>query len=245
MGEMSQEISWTVADVMTESVTTVELDTPFKSVVEQIWIKGVSALPVVDDGKVVGIISEADCLLKEEHDLAERRQFWKSATSRFWTRASMADAAFLRELDKAAGRTAQELMTVPVITIPPGASVEAAARLMHRCGIKRLVVVDQWGKLLGIVTRSDLLKVFLRSDEAIQEAVIEVLRERVPFGEVEVEVEVEATVMDGVVNLSGKVPTRDLFDLAGVSAGAVPGVVEVDNDLVYREPAAVAPIAGD
>ena len=110
---------------------------------------------------------------------------------------------------------------------------------MHRHGIKRLVVVDQRGKLRGIVTRSDLLKVFLRSDEAIRVAVIDALRERLPKGEF------EATVTDGVVNLSGKVPTRDDFDLAGDSAGAVPGVVEVDNDLVYREPAAVAPVAGD
>ena len=82
---------------------------------------------------------------------------------------------------------------------------------------------------------------FLRSDEAIRDSVIEVLRQRLPNGEVEV----EATVEDGVVNLFGNVPTRDLFDLAEVSAGAVSGVVEVDNDLVYREPAAVAPIAGD
>jgi CBS-domain-containing membrane protein len=238
---MNQEMSWTVADVMTESVTTVQVDTPFKSVVEQIWIKGVSALPVVDEGEVVGIISEADCLLKEEHGLAERRQFWESAASRFGARGSMVDAAFLHDLDKAAGRTAQELMTVPVITVTPGARVGAAARLMHRHGIKRLVVVDQRGKLRGIVTRSDLLKVFLRSDEAIRDAVVDVLRERLPVGEVEV----EATVTDGVVNLSGNVTTRDLFDIAEKSAGAVPGVVEVDNDLVYREPAAVAPIAGD
>ena len=239
IGEMNREMSWTVADVMTESVTTVQVDTPFKAVVEQIWIKGVSALPVVDDGNVVGIISEADCLLKEEHGLAERRQFWESAASRFWGRGNMADARFLHDLDKAAGRTAQELMTVPVITIQPGAGVEVAARLMHRYGIKRLVVVDRRGKLRGIVTRSDLLKVFLRSDEAIRVAVIDALRERLPKGEF------EATVTDGVVNLSGKVPTRDLFDLAEDSAGAVPGVVEVDNDLVYREPAAVAPVAGD
>jgi CBS domain-containing protein len=234
-------MSWTVADVMTESVTTVQVDTPFKSLVEQIWIKGVSALPVVDDGKVVGIISEADCLLKEEHGLAERRQFWRSAAARFQARGSIIDATFLHDLDKAAGRTAQELMTVPVITIRPGASVGAAARLMHSYGIKRLVVVDRAGKLRGIVTRSDLLKVFLRSDEAIRDSVIEVLRQRLPNGEVEV----EATVEDGVVNLSGNVPTRDLFDLAEALTGAVPGVVEVDNDLVYRVPAAVAPIAGD
>ena len=136
-------MSWTVADVMTESVTTVQLDTPFKALVEQIWINGVSALPVVDDGKVVGIISEADCLLKEEHRLAERRQFWRSAAPRFQARGTIIDATFLHDLDKAAGRTAQELMTVPVVTIRPGASVGAAARLMHGYGIKRLVVVGR------------------------------------------------------------------------------------------------------
>jgi CBS domain-containing protein len=238
---MNREMSWTVADVMTESVTTVRVDTPFKAVVEQIWINCVSALPVVDDGNVVGIISEADCLLKEEHGPAERRQFWESAASRFWGRGNMADARFLHDLDKAAGRTAQELMTVPVITIQPGAGVEVAARLMHRYGIKRLVVVDRLGKLQGIVTRSDLLKVFLRSDEAIRDGAIEVLRDCLPNGVVDV----EASVRDGVVNLTGEVPTRDLFDLAEESVGAVPGVVEVDNDLVYQEPAAVAPMAGD
>ena len=238
---MSREISWTVADVMTETVTTVELDTPFKAVVEQIWINGVSALPVVDGGKVVGIISEADCLLKEEHGLAERRRIWDSAASRFWSRGNVADATLLHELDKAAGRTAEELMTVPVITIQPAASVEAAARLLHRYGIKRLVVVDRLGMLLGIVTRSDLLKVFLRSDRAIADAVVDALRELPQSAEVEV----EATIKDGVVSLSGKVPTRDLFDLAEELAGEVPGVVEVDNDLVYWEPAAVAQVAGD
>ena len=125
-GEMNADKRWTVADVMTESVTTVETDTPFKAVVEQIWIRGVSALPVVEDGRVVGIISEADCLLKEEHGLAERRQIWESAASRFWARGNLADATFLHELDKAGGRPAGECVAGPLITVEPGRRVDGA-----------------------------------------------------------------------------------------------------------------------
>jgi CBS domain-containing protein len=145
-----------VRDVMTPQVLTVDEQAPFKEIVALMDECRISALPVLDEkGRVVGIVSEADLLLKEEFPegpaggrlLQGRRQ--------------------REERAKAAGDTAVELMTAPAVTIGPDATVTEAARLLHRHGIKRLPVVDPAGPLLGIVSRADLLKVFLRADAEI------------------------------------------------------------------------------
>jgi CBS-domain-containing membrane protein len=145
-----------VRDVMTREVVTVDERASFKEVATLIAEHRVSALPVLDGkGRVVGIVSEADLLLKEEFaEKPTKDRLFQSRRQRE-TRA------------KAAGDTAAELMTSPAVTVGPDASVAEAARLLHRHGVKRLPVVDPAGPLLGIVSRADLLKVFLHSDADI------------------------------------------------------------------------------
>src|SRR5690606_11226338 len=103
----------------------------------------------------LGVVSEADLLHKEE-----RRE-------RYDREGRRPPRHPRDEADKARGQTAEELMTAPAITVGESSSVVDAARLMHEKGVKRLPVVDTEGRLRGIVSRRDLLKVFLRSDHDI------------------------------------------------------------------------------
>jgi CBS domain-containing protein len=139
-----------VRDVMTAEVVVVRDRTPFKEIVGLMRQHNVSALPVVDaTDELVGIVSEADLLLKEEH-VAEGESH-----RRFQSRRRRIDRA------KAGGVIARELMSSSVETIDPEAPLARAARLLHERRVKRLPVVDANGKLVGIVSRADLLKVFL------------------------------------------------------------------------------------
>src|SRR3990172_3886214 len=135
----------TVSDVMTRDVVTVDALAPFKEVVRLMQEHRVSALPVVDDDDVlVGIVSEGDLILREDPGLAGRRPFFGGR------RGAPAGA-------KAAGKLAHELMSTPVISVSPTAALGEAARLMHRNEVKRLPVVDEEGRLVGIVCRADRL----------------------------------------------------------------------------------------
>jgi CBS domain-containing protein len=203
-----------VNDVMTHTVATVGRGASFKEIVQTMQERNVSALPVVgENGEVVGIVSEADLLPKEEFrdsgpDLPRSR------------------LRGLSDLAKAGAVTAGELMTSPALTTPLGTTLAQAARTMARSGVKRLPVVDGSGSLHGIVSRSDLLKVFLRADEEIAE---EVRREVVahlfpPSSRVRTE------VRDGVVKLGGHIGDRSLVPLAARLTRAVEGVVDVEFD---------------
>ena len=129
-----------VRNMMTTEVVTVEPSTPFKEIVARLAGRRVSAVPVVDAvGRVLGVVSEDDLLLKEEYPDAEQD------VPLVWTRRRRV------EREKAAGTCAHELMTAPPVTVPPTATVAEAARRMHAAGVKRLPVVDEDGRLLGIV----------------------------------------------------------------------------------------------
>src|SRR6266511_2411258 len=147
----------TVDAVMTSEVVTAQPSTPFQELVRLLEQCHISALPVVDDsGRLVGIVSGADLLIKEGYPHGA-------------TDASPVDAArYRKRLDKAAGTRAAELMAAPVSTVPLGTLIADAVRLMLRLDVKRLPVVDARGGLAGIVARSDLLKVFLRPDPAVR-----------------------------------------------------------------------------
>ncbi len=147
----------TVEAVMTSEVVTAQPSTPFQELVRLLEQCHISALPVVDDsGRLVGIVSGADLLIKEGYPHGA-------------TDASPVDAArYRKRLDKAAGTRAAELMAAPVSTVPLGTLIADAVRLMLRLDVKRLPVVDARGGLAGIVARSDLLKVFLRPDPAVR-----------------------------------------------------------------------------
>jgi len=208
-----------VRDMMTTDVVTVEASTPFKEIVARLAGRRVSAVPVVDaDGRVLGVVSEADLLLKEEHPDGEQR------VPLVWTRRRRI------EREKAAGTVAGELMTAPPVTVPPTATVAEAARRMHAAGVKRLPVVGEDGRLLGIVSRADLLKVFARPDDAIRREVVdEVILRDFMLDPSRFFIRVE----DGVVVLEGAVERRSLVPFVLRAVQGVEGVVRFENRLTY------------
>ena len=151
-----------VQDVMTRDVVAVQAATPFKRIAELIVERKVSAVPVLDaDGVLIGLVSEADLITRIEFPAGRRH-------------ASFMDG--LRhgdELARSEATVAAELMTAWPSTIRPDAALAEAARRMLHAVVKRLLVVDADNRLIGIVTRSDLLKVFLRADEGIRAEVLD------------------------------------------------------------------------
>jgi CBS domain-containing protein len=206
--------------VMTTKVVTATPATPFRELVELLGQRRISALPVIDDDRrVVGIVSEADLLIKEG-----------------WPHGG-GDAGVLEALrhrhrfGKGTGTCAAEVMTRKVATVPLGTPLAAAARLMIRLGAKRLPVVDDQGRLAGIVTRGDLLKAFLRPDPAIAwEIRHQILRDR--LGEPAAGVTVE--VHDGTVTLTGRLERRNQVAALVRAVQAVAGVTAVNAKLSWE-----------
>jgi len=211
----------TVADVMTRDVITVGPAASFKEIVDILVDNGVSAVPVVDDrGELLGVVSEADLLHKEEHaddDLGVRPPALALPRARARWR-------------KAAAVTARELMTSRLHTVSPEAGVPNVARLLARLRVRRLFVVDG-GRLVGVVARRDLLRGFQRDDGEIRREI-----EREVFGRVlwVTSGAVSAEVRDGVVTLVGQLDFQAEVDIASHLVKAIPGVVSVHNRLDYR-----------
>lgn len=207
-----------VADVMTRRVVTVDALAPYKGVVRLMQENGVSALPVVDDdGTMLGIVSEGDLILKEDPELGRRGRLF-DGRGRSSARA------------KAAASKAWELMTTPVVSVTPQASLGEAARLMHRHAVKRLPVLDEGGRIVGIVSRVDLLEIFLRSDAEIAQEIREDVIRRTLWMEPDT---IRAVVHDGVVTLQGQVERRSLISVVDRLVSSVEGVVGVDDQLSY------------
>lgn len=207
-----------VSDVMTTDVVVVEPETPFKEMARLLRERRLSALPVIDsDRNLVGIVSEADLILKQE--------YWGVNGDRRGGRRHRGDRV------KADGETAALLMTTPVVTIEPEATLARAARTMHRHGVKRLPVVDLHGKLLGIVSRTDLLKIYLRADLEIREEVEDRLCGSPGWVEPGT---IRVLVQDGVVTLEGRAEQRSQIPMLIDIAGSVDGVVSVANRLQYE-----------
>ncbi|MEU2791809.1 CBS domain-containing protein [Streptomyces sp. NPDC007100] len=197
----------------------------FKDVADLLARHRISGVPVVDDDdKVLGVISETDLLLHQaaQEDPPRRRGAllaWRPRRTR-------------RARAKTRGRTARELMSAPAVTAGPRQTVTEAARTMASHHVERLPVTDEEGRLMGIVTRSDLLSVFRRPDRAIRDEVIgEVLVRTLLLAPHTVEV----TVHDGVVTLTGKLQRRSEVPIAVRLAGRVDGVVSVTDRLGYQE----------
>ncbi|MFF5313388.1 CBS domain-containing protein [Streptomyces massasporeus] len=206
---------YTVSDVMTRTVVALAAGATFKEIVRTMEGRRISALPVIDTGnRVVGVVSEADLLRKEE--------FRDSAPERGPRARPPAG------LDKAWAVTAADLMTSPAVTVHPGAALGQAARVMALRKVKRLPVVDDDGVLRGIVSRSDLLRVFLRPDAAIADEVRRhVLAGRLPDGIESIDVDVR----EGVVTLTGRVRDTSVVPLAVRLVRSVEGVVDVRSEL--------------
>ena len=209
---------WRVEDVMTSDVVTVQQDTPYRDVVDVLISRRVSAVPVVDrSGHVIGVVSEVDLLHKVEAVGEPEPRIFGT-----WRRRG--DRA------KAGGRMAGDVMTSPAVVAPPSMSIAAAARCMQQEHVKRLPVADNLGCLVGIVTRSDLLKIHLRSDVEIQHDVVEeVLRQGLDVEPGKVWVETR----NGIVKLVGRLHFRSAADKATRVAHQVPGVVAVVDELSY------------
>ncbi|WP_030230946.1 MULTISPECIES: CBS domain-containing protein [unclassified Streptomyces] len=204
-----------VSDVMTHTVVAVGRDASFKDVVELMQEWKVSALPVLEgEGRVIGVVSEADLLVKEE--------FRDSDPDRFTQMSRLSDLA------KAGGMTAADLMSTPAVTVHPGATLAQAARVMAQRKVKRLPVVNDEGLLEGVVSRADLLKVFLRTDDEIAEEIRrQVLAPLFPAAPEPVRVD----VADGVVTLTGHIRDTSLVPIAARMVRSVEGVVDVDMAL--------------
>ncbi|MGW1892526.1 CBS domain-containing protein [Streptomyces sp. NPDC002004] len=127
--------------------------------------------------------------------------------------------------------TADELMTSPAVVARPEWSVVEAARTMETRRVKRLPVVDASGRLIGVISRSDLVQLFLRRDHAIQEEIIEDVLTCV-LGLAPSALTVEVT--DGKVTLSGSVPRRSLVPVTLRLCESVDGVVDVTGRLSYE-----------
>lgn len=203
----------TVAMVMTKDPITVTPDTGFKDIAEILTRHSISAVPVVGgDGVLIGVVSEADLTHKQEDPeppplLAQRhaRQVWLKANA----------------------ERAIDLMTVPVRAVEANETVSFAARELNRRGVRRLFVMDH-GRLVGVVSRRDLLKVFLRSDEEIRADIEHEVFQRVLWADLNA---ITVTVNRGVVTLAGQLDRRSEVEIAGRLTTTVPGVVEVRNRL--------------
>ncbi|MCK2220160.1 CBS domain-containing protein [Actinomadura sp. ATCC 31491] len=220
-----------VRDVMTTRVASVAAGTPFKDVAGVLVSREVSAVPVLDgERRVVGVVSEADLLRKEEF-----RELYYGEGYRPRLRARLRRRLTGRGEDgrrKAAGATAAELMSSPPVTIGPDASTVTAAQLMDARGVKRLVVVDEDGRLLGVVSRRDLLKAYTRDDAELKRWVEEAIPEQARWTDRR---GIVVEVRDGIVTLSGHTATRTEAAAAVHLAKGLGGVVDVRQSLVWDE----------
>jgi CBS domain-containing protein len=200
----------TVADVMTYGAVSVTADEPYRDLVDLIETRSVNAVPVVDRfSRVLGVVSATDLLHKIEFaGGADPPRIFENRRHR-------------QNRRKAAGLVAGELMSTPAVTVFQGTSVAEAARLMETAGVRRLPVVDDLGRLVGMVTNRDLLKVFLRPDTDVRRQVVELLST--------VDSGLRAEVFHGTVLVAGEVDRRSVA--AGLTARveAVDGVVSVEN----------------
>ncbi len=210
----------TVKDVMTTRVVSVTKDASFRTMAASLRAYRVSAFPVLDDdGKVIGVVSEADMLAKEA--LESEPQGMPGMIGGLLRR---------KEHQKARGTTAGDLMTSPAVTVTPDDTLEQAARLMHTSRVKRLPVVDANGHLVGIVSRSDLLSVFDRKDEAIRREILD----EVIQGELCTDpASFTVVVKDGVVTLEGVAETSDFGHDIVQRVRHLEGVVAVRDRLGY------------
>jgi CBS domain-containing protein len=202
-----------VEAIMTRDVASVTPDTPLKVVAGTLLGLGISGVPVCHEGRVVGVVSESDVLFKELGPESRGRALFPQLARRA----------------KEAALTAGEAMSSPAVVIESKSAVWEAARRMLEHHVNRLPVVDD-GRLVGIVTRSDLVRAFVRPDAELErELVDDVMRRTLWIDTDRLDVDVEL----GEVRLSGKVDTKADAEMIAEYAARVPGVVSVESDLSW------------
>jgi CBS domain-containing protein len=210
---------WRVRDVMTTEVITAPDDASFAEVAAVLAGRRISAVPIVDRfDAVVGVVSWTD--LRDKIDVGEPGDNVRVGWWRRWA----------PQLLRWPGGAAVQVMSAPPLTIGPDASLPAAARVMYRRNVGRLLVIDSNGRLRGIVTRSDLLRVHARLDAVIRDEVMQRVLRRTLMIEPGM---VQATVDDGVVTLTGGTARRTTALAAAGLTQAVAGVTGVVDRLTF------------
>lgn len=223
------------SDVMTRRVEMVEPSTRVDEIVRRLIARRISAVPVVDaEGKLLGMVSEADLLHRPEAGTEQRRPWWIDLFSNPEQRAE----AFL----KAHGRTAAEVMSRNIEVVAEDTPLEAVARLMQERAVKRVPVVRD-GRVVGIVARADLIRMLaatpppqdatVADDMAIKDRFERTARDA-GFGSVGA---VTVVVEEGVVHLWGMAESRAELKALELAAAEIPGVRGVENHLAVRDAA--------
>lgn len=209
-----------VQELMTTPALSIGPEASLKEVARIFVENGITGLPVCDArNHVVGVVSAGDILYKEHDplDLDGRRR-------PRWPRGREAAAIKSRAL------VVREAMTSPPVTISPWSSASDAARLMTERGVNRLPVVKD-DTLVGIVTRSDLVRAFIRPDEEIERELREEVLEQTMWLDRD---SVQVDVKRGVVSLAGTLRTRSNVTLLEGLAARIPGVVALKSDLRWN-----------
>lgn len=211
-----------VRDVMARSVVTVDRVTPLKDVAGLLVDRRISGVPVLDsDGTVVGVVSEADLLVKEQGPDAIRhrriaRIFGDSSESR-------------AQLAKLAAVTAGEAMTAPAVTIGSGRPISEAAAVMTARKMNRLPVVDE-GRLVGIVTRANLVRAYVRSDHDLAETIRDEVLLHILWLD---PTSFNVAVTDGMASISGHVHRKSTAEMIVPTVSMVPGIIDVRADVTW------------
>lgn len=208
----------TVFEVMTHDVVTAAPETPFKEIARLFSDHDISAVPVVDaDRRLLGVVSEAD-LLRATAELPDLEGRWTGVR------------LLSQEQGLPDAETAAQLMSSPAITAQANWNLVETARTMHRKGVKRLPVTDETGRLVGIISRSDLLRPFLRADTAIRDEI----EHEVLAGTLRLAPDtIRVTVDDGVVRLTGRVDERADVRVIARLCRSVDGVVALHESIEY------------
>jgi len=215
----------TVEQVMTRNVITVTPETPIDEVARLLVDHSISGLPVVDaENRVLGVVSEGDVLVKEAgHPMPSRRPL-----ARFFGPGRTAKA----QQHKVDAQTAGELMTSPALTLEPFRALRAAAEIMTTNKVNRLPVVDEDGRLLGIVTRADLVRAFVQTDEQLVETIRMELLGRSMWMDPD---KFEVTVEHGAAKVTGEVLKRSTAETIERFLHTVPGVLSAETDITWTE----------
>jgi CBS domain-containing protein len=210
-----------VADVMTVDVTTTTPQTPLRVLAQELGQHGISGMPVVEDGRIVGVISEADVLAKARRTPDDTRGLLER----------LLHPGPPEEAIKHEATVVGDAMTAPAITVESFCSIATAASRMLEHGVNRLPVLSR-GRIVGIVTRADIVRAFARPDAEIEaEARDQLAYQRALAGETS---SVLVKVLDGEAVLTGVAGTHDEAETLEHVVREVPGVVTVRADLSVR-----------
>lgn len=221
-------------DIMTTELVTVGPTTPVSAVAQLLVERRISAVPVVAEGQLIGIVSEGDLLHREEAGTESKPSWWSELFRSTEDRAE----AYL----KAHGQRAEDVMTRDLKTVGPDADVAEIATLMEKARVKRVPVLDQ-GRLMGIVSRSDLLRLLVKaadhtaapvavSDQQITEAVLNEIQN----AGLATTTTLNVIATDGTVGLWGFVASQTERQAVEVAAAGTKGVKSVENHLTVRPP---------